>query len=154
MQLMDIIKEFDSRISPKFQKLPLKISCFSTATEGHNEYSIDFDFFINTKINSYEQEANTYITNIQGEIPGTITLGHQDNALWIVPQSVHIECSYKLLHIDRKDMKQILQHPQPILYYSEWVTDAIKHANILVELKTNKNTITEWPLGIKSAAFL
>ncbi|MFJ7738714.1 hypothetical protein ACIQ2D_20590 [Lysinibacillus sp. NPDC097287] len=154
MQLMDIIKEFDSRISPKFQTLPIKISCYSTAIGGHREYSIDFDFFTNTKINTYAQEANTYITSIQGKIPGTIDLGHQDNALWIVPQSVHIECSYKLLCIDRNDMKRILQHPQPILHYSEWVVDAIKHANILVDVKTNKNTITEWPLGIKSAAFL
>ncbi|MFJ7950157.1 hypothetical protein ACIQZG_01380 [Lysinibacillus sp. NPDC096418] len=154
MQLMDVVKEFDSRIFPKFQTLPIKIFSFSTATDGQTDYSIEFDFFTNTKINTYTKEAITYITSIQGQIPGTIALGHQDNALWIIPQPVHIECSYKLLHIDRKDMKRILQHPQPVLYYSEWVIDALKHANILVDLKTNKNTMTEWPLGIKSAAIL
>lgn len=154
MPLMDIIEEFDSRISPKFQTLPLKISCFSTAKDAHTEYPIDFEFFTNTKMNTYTQEAITYITSIQGAIPGSIATGHQGEALLIVPQSVHIECSYKLLCIDRKDMKQILQHPQPILYYSEWIIDAIKHANVLLDVKTNKNTIIEWPLGIKSAAFL
>lgn len=154
MQLMDIVEEFDRRISPKFQTLPLKISCFSTANDAHTEYPIDFDFFTNTKMNTYAQEAITYITSIQGEIPGSIAIGHRDEALLIVPQSVHIECSYKLLCIDLKDMKQILQHPQPILYYSEWIIDAIKHANILLDLKSNKNTIIEWPLGIKSVAFL
>lgn len=151
---MDIVKEFDSRISPKFQTLPIKICCFSTAKDDYTEYSIDFDFFTNTKINTYTNEAITYITNIQGEIAGSIALGHRDEELLIIPQSVQIECSYKLLSVDIKDMKRILQHPQPILHYSEWVIDAIKHANILVDLKTNKNSTTEWPLGIKSAAFL
>lgn len=154
MQLMDIVKEFDSRISSKFQTLPIKISCFSTAKDEHNEYPIDFDFFTNTKINTYTKEAITYITSIQGEIPGTIPIGHRNEKLLIIPQSIQIECNYNLLCIDSTDMNRILQNPEPILHYSEWIIDAIKHANILVDLKTNKNTITEWPLGIKSAAFL
>lgn len=154
MQLMDLVKEFDSRISPKFQSLPIKISCFSTAKDELTEYPIDFDFFTNTKINTFTKEAITYITSIQGEIPGTISIGHQNEKILIIPQSVQIECNYNLLCIDTKDMKRILQHPEPILHYSEWIIDAIKHANILVDLKTNKNTITEWPIGIKSAVFL
>lgn len=40
-------------------------------------------------------------------------------------------------------MKQFSQHPQPIQYYIEWVIEAIKQANILVDLQTNKNKITE-----------
>ena len=48
-------------------------------------------------------------------------------------------------------MQRILMHSQPNLHYSEWLIDAIINTNILVELKTNQNTFTEWPLGIKSA---
>lgn len=154
MQLIDIVEEFESRITPKFQSLPIKISCFSTAYDQHNEYPIDFDFFTNTKINRNAKEAVTYITSIQGEIPGTISIGHRNEKLLIIPQSVQIECNYNLLFIDSTDMKRILLHSEPVFHYSEWIIDAIKHANILLDLKTNKNTITEWPLGIKSAAFL
>lgn len=151
---MDIVKEFDCRITPKFQSLPIKIYCYSTAKDEQIEYPIDFDFFTNTKISTFTKEAITHITSIQGEIPGTISIGHQNENLLIIPQSVHIECYYTILSIDSTDMKRILQHPEPILHYSEWIIDAIKYSNILVDLKTNKNTITEWPIGIKSAAFL
>ena len=51
-------------------------------------------------------------------------------------------------------MQQILQHPEPNRHYCEWLIDAIKNANILVELKTNQHTLTEWPIGIKSAVII
>ncbi len=154
MQLMDTINEFDSRISPAFKALSISVTSFSTADGPQQDYPIDFEFFTSTKIDMYTQEAITHITGIQGRIPGSISIGHQNESLFIIPQRVHIECNYKLLRIDMKDMQRILQHPQPNIHYSEWIIDAIKNANILVELKTNQNTIIEWPLGIKAAFIL
>lgn len=154
MPLMDAISEFDSRISPAFEALSIKIISFSTANSTDKDYPIDFEFFTNTKIDTYTKEAITHIISIQGCIPGCISIGHPNESLSIIPQSVHIECNYELLRIDIKDMQRILEHPQPIHHYGEWVIDAIKNANILVDLKTNLNTMIEWPLGIKSAVIL
>ncbi len=152
MQLMDTVSEFDSHISPTFESLSIKVVSFSTADGPHQEdYPIEFELLTRTKIDAYTQEAITHIISIQGSIPGSISIGHQYESLFIIPQSVHIECDYKLLSIDKKDMERILQHPQPNLHYSEWLIDAIKNANLLVELETNQHTVTEWPLGIKSA---
>ncbi|KOS60430.1 hypothetical protein FJQ98_20790 [Lysinibacillus agricola] len=155
MQLMDTVTEFDSRISPTFEALSIKVISYSTADGPHKkDYPIEFEILTRTKIDLYTQEAITHIISIQGYIPGSISIGHQHESLFIIPQSVHIECNYKLLSIDKKDMQRILQHAQPNLYYSEWLIDAIKNANILVELKTNQDTFTEWPFGIKSAVIL
>ncbi|MCL1695093.1 MULTISPECIES: hypothetical protein [unclassified Lysinibacillus] len=151
MQLMDTVSEFDSSISPMFEALSIQVVSFSTADGPHQkDCPIEFNILTRTKIDLYMQEAITHIISIQGHIPGSISLGHQHESLFIIPQSVHIECNYKLLSIDIKEMQQILQHSQPKLHYSEWLIDAIKNANILVELKTNQNTFTEWPLAIKS----
>ncbi|QPQ34876.1 hypothetical protein [Lysinibacillus sp. JNUCC-52] len=154
MPLMDTIIEFDSRISPAFEALSIKVISITTAHGPLQDYSIDFEFFTRTKINTFSKEATTHISSIHGTIPGSISIGHHQESLYIIPQSVHIECNYKLLHIDTKDMERILQHPNPTLYYSEWLLDAIKNASILVELKTNQNSYIEWPLGIKSAVIL
>ncbi|MFJ6208193.1 hypothetical protein [Lysinibacillus sp. NPDC092081] len=155
MQLMDTVNEFGSSISPMFEALSIKVVSFSTADSPHQkDYPIEFEILTRTKIDLYKQEAITHILSIQGYIPGSISIGHQHESLFIIPQNVHIECNYKLLSIDKKDMQRILQHSQPNLHYSEWLIDAIKNANILVELKTNQNTFTEWPLGIKSAVIL
>ncbi len=155
MSLMDTIMEFDSRISPVFEELSIKVISITTAHGPLQDYSIDFEFFTQTKLNTFTKEATTHITSMHGNIPGSISIGHQHQAsLFIIPQSVHIECNYKLLQIDTNDMKRILQHPHPTLYYSEWLLDAIKNASILMELKTNQNTMIEWPLGIKSAVIL
>jgi hypothetical protein len=154
MPLMDTIIEFDSRISPAFEALSIKVISITTAHCPLQDYSIDFEFFTRTKINTFTKEATTHISSIQGTIPGSISIGHHQESLYIIPQSVHIECNYKILHIDTKDMERILQHSNPTLYYSEWLLDAIKNASILVELKTNQNTFIEWPLGIKSAVIL
>ncbi|MFB7158089.1 MULTISPECIES: hypothetical protein [unclassified Lysinibacillus] len=152
MQLINTVSEFGSSISPMFEALSIKVVSFSTADNPHHkDYPIEFEILTRTKIDLYTQEAITHIISIQGYIPGSISIGHQHESLFIIPQSVHIECNYKLLSIDKKDMQRILQHSQPNLHYSEWLIDAIKNANILVELKTNQNTFTEWPLGIKSA---
>jgi len=152
MQLIDTVSEFGSSISPMFEALSIKVVSFSTADGPYQkDYPIKFEILTRTKIDLYTQEAITHIISIQGNIPGSISLGHQHESLFIIPQSVHIECNYKLLSIDKKDMQLILMHSQPNLHYSEWLIDAIKNANILVELKTNQNTFTEWPLGIKSA---
>ena len=152
MQLIDTVSEFDSSISPMFEALPIKVVSFSTADNPYQkDYPIEFEILTRTKIDLYTQEANTHIISIQGYIPGSISIGHQHESLFIIPQSVHIECNYKLLSIDKKDMQRILQHAQPNIHYSEWLIETIKNANILVELKTNQNTYTEWPLGIKSA---
>ncbi|MGE7910033.1 hypothetical protein [Lysinibacillus xylanilyticus] len=152
MQLIDTVCEFGSSISPMFEALSIKVVTFSTADGPYQkDHPIEFEILTRTKIDLYTQEAITHIISIQGNIPGSISLGHQHESLFIIPQSVHIECNYKLLSIDKKDMQRILMHSQPNLHYSEWLIDAIKNANILVELKTNQNTFTEWPLGIKSA---
>ncbi|WP_107950632.1 hypothetical protein [Lysinibacillus parviboronicapiens] len=154
MQLMDTINEFDSRISPAFEALSIRVTSFTTADGPQQDYPIDFDFLTSTKIDMYTREAITHITSIRGSIPGSISVGHQNDTLFILPQNVHIECSYKLLRIDMKDMQRILQHPQPNIHYSEWIIEAIKNANILVELKTNHNTLIDWPIGIKAAFIL
>jgi len=154
MPLMDTITEFDSLILPAFEALSIKVISITTAHGPQQDYSIDFDFFTHTKINPFTEEATTHILSIQGNIPGSISIGHHQESLFIIPQSVHIECNYKLLHIDTKDMERILQHPHPTFHYSEWILDAIKNANILVELQTNQNSFIEWPLGIKSAVIL
>ncbi|MGE7673989.1 hypothetical protein ACQKMV_10470 [Lysinibacillus sp. NPDC094403] len=155
MQSMDTVSEFGSSVSPMFEALSIKVVSFSTA-EGPNQkdYPIEFELLTRTKIDLYTQEAITHIISIHGYIPGSILIGHQHESLFIIPQNVHIECNYKLLSIDGKDMQRILQHSQPNLHYSEWLIDAIKNANILVDLKTNQNTFTELPLGIKSAVIL
>ncbi|MFY0517437.1 hypothetical protein [Lysinibacillus sp. UGB7] len=154
MQLMDTINEFDSRISPDFEALSIRVTSITTADGPQQDYPINFEFFTRTKIDMYTREAITHITSIRGSIPGSISIGHQHESLFIIPQSVHIECNYKLLRIDMKDMHRILQHAQPNIHYSEWIIDAIKNANILVDLKTNHSTIIEWPLGIKAAIIL
>ncbi|MEY9970157.1 hypothetical protein ABH966_000519 [Lysinibacillus sp. RC46] len=152
MQLIDTVSEFGSSISPMYEALSIKVVSLSTADGPHlKDYPIEFEILTRTKIDVYTQEAITHIIGIQGHIPGSISLGHPHESLYIIPQNVHIECNYKLLSIDKKDMQRILLHSQPNLHYSEWLIDAIKNANILVELKTNQNTFTEWPLGIKSA---
>lgn len=155
MQLMDTVNEFGSSISPMFEALSIKVVSFSTANGPHQkDYPIEFEILTRTKIDLYTQEAITHILSIQGSIPGSISIGHQHESLFIIPQNIHIECNYKLLSIDKKDMQRILQHSQPNLHYCEWLIDAIKNANILVELKTNQNTFIEWPIGIKSAVIL
>ncbi len=152
MQLIDTVSEFGSSISPIFEALSIKVVSLSTAEGPHQkDYPIEFEIFTRTKLDLYMQEAITYIISIQGHIPGSISLGHLHKSLFIIPQRVHIECNYKLLSIDKKEMQRILLHSQPNLHYREWLIDAIKNAHILVELKTNQNTFTEWPLGIKSA---
>jgi len=154
MQLMDTVSEFENCISPTFEALSIKVISYSTADGPQRDYPIEFEILTRTKVDSYVQEAITHIISIQGYIPGSISIGHQHESLFIVPQSVHIECNYKLLSIDKKDMQRILQHPQPNPHYSEWLIDAIKNANILVELKTNQGTVTDWPIGVKSAVIL
>lgn len=154
MQLLDTITEFDHCISSAFEALSIKVISISTTDGPFQDKPIEFELLTRTKIDVYTQEASTYILKIQGCIPGSIALGHQNESLSIIPQKVNIECNYKLLHVDKKDMHQILQHPEPNRHYSEWLIDAIKNANILVELKTNQHTLTEWPIGIKSVVII
>ena len=154
MQLLDTITEFDHCISPAFEALSIKVISFSTADGPTQDSPIEFEFLARTKIDVYTQEASTYLLRILGTIPGSIAIGHQNETLSIIPQKVNIECNDKLLHVDKKDMHQILQHPEPNRHYSEWLIDAIKNTNILVELKTNQHSLIEWPIGIKSAAII
>ncbi|MEK5232759.1 hypothetical protein MHB42_13410 [Lysinibacillus sp. FSL K6-0232] len=154
MQLLDTITEFDHCISSAFKARSIKVISFATANGPRQDSPLEFEFLTRTKVDVYTQEACTYILRIQGLIPNPISLGHPYEVLSIIPQKVNIECNYKLLHLDKKDMQQILQHPKPDQHYSEWLIDAIKNTNILVELKTNQHTYTEWPIGIKSASIL
>ncbi|WP_341299952.1 hypothetical protein MHB44_15775 [Lysinibacillus sp. FSL H8-0500] len=154
MRLLDTITEFDHCISSAFQERSIKVMSFATANGPLQDSPLEFEFLTRTKVDVHTREAYTHILRIQGFIPDAISLGHPYESLSIIPQKVSIECNYKLLHLDKKDMQQILQHPQPDQHYGEWLIDAIKNANILVELKTNQHTYTEWPIGIKSASLL
>ena len=154
MQLLDTITEFNHCISPAFEALSIKVISFSATNGPFQDKPIEFEFLTRTKIDVFSQEASTYILRIQGYIPGSIALGHQNESLCIIPQKVNIECNYKLLHVDKKDMQQILRHPEPTRHYSEWLIDAIKNTHILVELQTNQDSLIEWPIGIKSATII
>ena len=68
--------------------------------------------FLNT---IFTKETITHITSIEGEIRGTISIGHQSENVHITPQTIDIECYYHILPLTPTDMKHILQHPEPIL---------------------------------------
>lgn len=86
MQLLDTITEFDHCISSAFEALSIKVISFSTADGPFQDKPIEFEFLTRTKIDVYTQEACTYILRIQGCIPGSIALGHQNESLAIIPQ--------------------------------------------------------------------
>jgi len=94
MQLMDTVNEFDSSISPMFEALSIKVVSFSTANGPHQkDYPIEFEILTRTKIDLYTEEAITHIISIQGYIPGSISIGHQHESLFIIPPNTHIECT-------------------------------------------------------------
>ncbi len=74
MPLMDTIMEFDSRISPVFEELSIKVISITTAHGPLQDYSIDFEFFTQTKLNTFTKEATTHITSMHGNIPGSISI--------------------------------------------------------------------------------
>ncbi|CAM5385443.1 hypothetical protein LSPH24S_05852 [Lysinibacillus sphaericus] len=102
MPLMDTIMEFESRISPVFEELSIKVISITTAHSSLQDYSIDFEFFTQTKLNTFTKVSNdTYYKYAWEYSMAPISIGHQhvQASLFIIPQSVHIECNYKLLQM-------------------------------------------------------
>ncbi|MEK4230174.1 hypothetical protein [Solibacillus sp. FSL H8-0538] len=142
--------EFKSRFEPPLQQLPINVVSRSTAITKEDEYPVQFEFITDTYVDFKKHQVTTYITEIQGTIPGSIKI----SGFEIIPQHLHINCEYEILSITNNELLALLNDENPMLTYSEWLLEAIENEILVLEVKAQNSQLVDWPVGIKNAYFL
>ncbi|MGN7476806.1 hypothetical protein ACTHOQ_03030 [Solibacillus silvestris] len=146
----NVLLEFKHRFEKSLENLPISVVSRSTAIVNDAEYPVKFDFVTETIVDYKKQVVTTNIVKIEGTIPGTIKIG----AITVVPQHIHITCEYEILSITNNELKTLVKNEKPMLLYSDWLLEAIENEILVLEVKTDKDQLVDWPVGIKNAFFL
>ncbi|MER2106315.1 MAG: hypothetical protein ABS949_05205 [Solibacillus sp.] len=145
-----LLLELKSRFEKTFSNLPLSIVTRNMAIVEAEEHPLQFEFVSNTIVDTEKQQITTYINEIDGTIPGIITLGTSN----IISQHIRLTCEFEILSIALHSLEQLLKSTNPVLTYSEWLLEAIENEILLLEVKTDDGTVIDFPVGIKNADFL
>lgn len=145
-----VLVELKSRFKQAFTNLPISVVSHNMAIVDAEEHPLQFEFITNTTVDTEKKQIITYINEIDGTIPGIITLGMSN----IVSQHIKLTCEYEILSIALSSLDQLLEAPNPVLTYSEWLLEAIENEILLLEVKTDNGMIVDLPVGIKHADFL
>ena len=145
-----LLSDLKPRFEQAFTNLPISVVSHNMAIVEAEEHPIQFEFVTNTMVDLEKNQITTYINEIDGTIPGIITLGISS----IIAQHIHLNCEYEILSITLSSLESLVETNNPVLTYSEWLLEAIKHEILVLEVKTDKNTIVDLPVGIKNADFL
>lgn len=145
-----LLLDLKPRFEQAFTDLPITVVSRNMAIVEAEEHPLKFEFVTNTIVDSENEQITTYISDVEGTIPGIITLGNST----IVSQHIHFCCEYEILSIALDSLKPLLEVANPVLTYSEWLLEAIENEILLFEVKTADGTIVDLPIGIKNADFL
>lgn len=138
------------KFEQSFSNLPISVVCRNMAIVDAEEHPIQFEFVTNTVVDKSKRQITTFINEIEGTIPGIITLGTAN----VIPQHIHLDCEYEILTLSQYSLEKLVASTTPILTYSEWLLEAIKQEILILEVKTDSETIVDLPVGIKNADFL
>lgn len=145
-----LLSELKPRFEQAFIDLPISVVSRNMAIVEAEEHPLQFEFVTNTIVDTEKHQITTYINEIDGTIPGIITLGTSN----IISQHIRFTCEYEILSIALSSLEQLLQANNPVLTYSEWLLEAIENEILLLEVKTEDDEIIDLPVGIKNADFL
>lgn len=145
-----ILFELKSRFEQAFTDLPISVVCRNMAIVEAEEHPLQFEFVTNTTVDTERRQIITYINEIDGTIPGIITIGSSN----IIPQHIQLICEYEILSISLHSLETLLQATNPVLTYSEWLLEAIEQEILLLEVETETGTRIDLPVGIKNVDFL
>lgn len=142
--------QLKARLESSLRQLPITVVSRSTAIENGEEFPVQFEFTTETHVDQRKFIVTTYITEIDGTIPGTIKI----SGFEIIPQHIHLTCEYEILSITASELDTLVNADNPMLVYSEWLLEAIENEILVLEVKANNEQYVDWPIGIKNAYFL
>lgn len=145
-----VLLDLKPRFKQAFTDLPISVVSRNMAIVEAEEHPLQFEFITNTIVDTEKKQITTYINEIDGTIPGIITLGMSN----IISQHIQLTCEYEILSIALDSLEQLLVTTNPVLTYSEWLLEAIEHEILLLEVKTDNQAYVDLPIGIKHANFL